>query len=189
MLELERHGTSLATALNTISSFLPANQTLTIKDVTGSVREGGRIGWLRWQRGPLSVEATDLQTTWALRSLWDGELRLTRLSIQKPAHRLPHPTPNLRQQRRPPACNCPFWWKYPSPSSVWSGSDQPLCTSPTWLDTMPLIAKNIDWICGKYTFHQVNTASRHNWARKHRWTCLPSCRVPCKPSCLAVTKA
>ncbi len=74
--------TSLATALNTISSFLPANQTLTVKDVTGSVREGGRIGWLRWQRGALSVEATDLQTTWALRSLWDGELRLTRLSIQ-----------------------------------------------------------------------------------------------------------
>jgi translocation and assembly module TamB len=74
--------TSLASALDQISRVLPANQTLSVKDVTGSLREGGRIGWLRWQRGPLSVEATEIKSGWTLHALWDGELRLTQLSIQ-----------------------------------------------------------------------------------------------------------
>ncbi len=72
---------SLATALNQITRLLPIGQTLAWKDVTGSVRHGGRIGWLRWQQGQLSVEASDLTADWFAASALDGELRLSRLAI------------------------------------------------------------------------------------------------------------
>ena len=73
--------TSLATTLNQITRLLPAGQTLEFKDVKGSLRSGGHIGWLRWQQGQLSVQATDLTSDWVAGSVWAGELRLTRLRI------------------------------------------------------------------------------------------------------------
>lgn len=91
------HDSSLSTALQQASRFLPAGQSLEVKEVQGAVRRGGRIGWLRWQRGELSVEASDVQLGWSARSLLDGELRLSQLEIKHlriDDHRAPSaPTP------------------------------------------------------------------------------------------------
>ncbi len=75
-------GTSLLTTLDRLARYLPAGQTLTVQDVTGSLRRGGSIGLLRWQQGELTVEARDVQISWALQPLLDRELRIGQLSVQ-----------------------------------------------------------------------------------------------------------
>ena len=72
---------SLATALTRAGRSLPAGQSLEASGVSGSLRSGGHIGNLRWTRGALQVEASDIQIGWSLRPLWDGELRLGQLTI------------------------------------------------------------------------------------------------------------
>ena len=69
-------GTSLATALGQLQRWLPAGQTLEAQEVTGSVRDGGTIGWLRWQQGELRIEVRDVTIAWSLRPLLGGEFRL-----------------------------------------------------------------------------------------------------------------
>ena len=73
--------TSLAGALNQLARLLPAGQTLEVKDVKGTIRSGGSIGWLRWQQGKLSVEASDVTSVWSATALLGGELRLPRIDI------------------------------------------------------------------------------------------------------------
>ncbi len=73
--------TSLATSLEQLARYLPSGQTLEVKEVKGSLQGGGRIGWLRWQKGELSVEAHTVSLAWALPALLDGELRLGQISI------------------------------------------------------------------------------------------------------------
>lgn len=102
---------SLASTLNQLASYLPAGQTLQTRDVEGSVRGGGRIGWLRWQSGQLSVEATDVRVAWTLRPLINGELRLSQLAI---AHlriedqRAPSPASPPTDLRLPLRVDLPF---------------------------------------------------------------------------------
>ena len=74
---------SLDMTLHQIAHLLPAGQTLQIRDVKGSLRAGGSIGWLRWQQGQLSVEASGVTTAWSAANLLDAELRLARLDIQR----------------------------------------------------------------------------------------------------------
>jgi translocation and assembly module TamB len=74
--------TSLATSLNQLMRFLPADQSLEVKDVKGSLRGGGTIGWLRWKRGDLSVEASEVSLPWAIRTLLDRELRLGQIKVR-----------------------------------------------------------------------------------------------------------
>ena len=50
---------SLAFALTQAARYLPAGQTLQSRDVTGSLRTGGTIGFLQWQSPTLSVEVRD----------------------------------------------------------------------------------------------------------------------------------
>ncbi len=91
-------GTSLLTTLDRLARYLPAGQTLTVQDVTGSLRGGGSIGLLRWQQGELSVEARSVQIAWALQPLLDGELRIGQLRAQ-----------HLRiEDRRPPSAPAPL---------------------------------------------------------------------------------
>ena len=73
---------SLGTTLDLAARFLPEGQSLETREVTGSLRAGGRIGWLRWRQGELRVEAQDADLAWSLRSLLDGQLRLQRLSVR-----------------------------------------------------------------------------------------------------------
>ncbi len=76
-------GSSLATALDQAQRYLPPGQTIEVKEVLGSLRGGGSIGWLRWRSGELSVELRDVKVAWALPALREGELRLGQLSIRQ----------------------------------------------------------------------------------------------------------
>ena len=84
--------TSLATSLQQAQRFLGNRQSLETRGVSGSLREGGHIDWLRWQQGDLTIEAHDVTVGWSLRPLFEGELRLGQLTA-----RLVHTT------QRPPA--------------------------------------------------------------------------------------
>ncbi len=73
--------TSLASVVGQLSRALPAGQTLQARDITGSVRTGGQIGWLRWSAGDISVEARDVRVSWSMAALLHQELRLSELAI------------------------------------------------------------------------------------------------------------
>ena len=96
--------TSLATTLARAAQFLPAEQTLESRDTHGSLRSGGRIGWLRWNSPSLAVEVSDLHLGWQLslpallqRRLELGTLHAARIQITplpRPSAALePPPTP------------------------------------------------------------------------------------------------
>ncbi len=77
---------SLATALLRAAQYLPADQKLESRDVSGSLRSGGRIGWLRWSSPSLDVEVTGIDLGWELapllqRRLELGEVHATRVQI------------------------------------------------------------------------------------------------------------
>ena len=67
---------SLATSLAQVQRFLPADQTLTTRDVKGSLRHGGHIGGLRWTNPSLAVNVEDLNIGWQVRPLLDRQLKL-----------------------------------------------------------------------------------------------------------------
>lgn len=68
--------TSLAAALARAARYLPAEQQLESRDVTGSLRRGGHIGWLRWSSPSMAVEVTDLTLGWSLAPLLQRRLEL-----------------------------------------------------------------------------------------------------------------
>ncbi|MHB1249681.1 MAG: translocation/assembly module TamB domain-containing protein, partial [Polaromonas sp.] len=67
---------SLATALGWIGQ----SQPLRAERATGSLRAGGHIDRLAWQKEGLSIDARDLSLAWQPWSLLQGTLRLERLS-------------------------------------------------------------------------------------------------------------
>jgi translocation and assembly module TamB len=86
---------SLAVALQQVQRVLPAGQTLETREVSGSLRHGGHIGWLRWQQGGLSVLAQDVDLAWEPTALLQRELRLSQLRIgQLSIQDQRAPTPN-----------------------------------------------------------------------------------------------
>ncbi|MBO1011505.1 DUF490 domain-containing protein, partial [Acidovorax sp. SD340] len=96
--------TSLALALARAAQYLPANQQLESREVTGSLRNGGRIGWLRWRSPSLSVEVTDIRLGWQLapllqRRLELGEVHAARVQItplgSQPSAEAPTPLTQL----------------------------------------------------------------------------------------------
>ena len=79
---------SLAFALAQTVRYLPSDQTLESRDVTGSLRAGGRIGWLRWQSPSLAVEVTDARIGWELlpllrRRVQLGEVHAAQVPIEQ----------------------------------------------------------------------------------------------------------
>ncbi len=73
--------TSLASALSQASRYLPAGQTLVAEDVHGSLREGGRIGHLRWERNGLIMDARQVELGWSPVALLQRRLQLDKLHI------------------------------------------------------------------------------------------------------------
>ncbi|MBP3980148.1 translocation/assembly module TamB domain-containing protein [Acidovorax sp. JG5] len=67
---------SLATLLARAAQYLPAGQTLDSREVSGSLRSGGRIGWLRWSSPTLRVEVSDARVGWQLAPLLQRRLEL-----------------------------------------------------------------------------------------------------------------
>lgn len=73
--------TSLATALSQASRYLPAGQMLVAQDVRGTLRHGGHIGLLRWEKNGLTVEARQIDLVWQPRALLDRRLQLDTLHV------------------------------------------------------------------------------------------------------------
>ena len=79
---------SLAFALARAARYLPAGQTLESREVSGSLRTGGRIGWLRWQSESLAVEVHEATIGWQLapllkRKVQLGEVHAVQLRIER----------------------------------------------------------------------------------------------------------
>jgi translocation and assembly module TamB len=72
---------SLNSVVSRVAQYLPAGQSLELRGITGSLREGGHIDSLRWQQGDLAVEAENVELAWSLPPLWDRELRISHLRI------------------------------------------------------------------------------------------------------------
>lgn len=92
---------SLNQTLQRVAGWLPADQSLVAKEVTGSVKNGGRIGWLKWQSPTMQVEVNEAQIGWQFRplllsrTLKLGEVHIAELRIAST------PTPT-----NPPANHC-----------------------------------------------------------------------------------
>ena len=73
--------TSLATVLRWAGRFDATRDALKAEDVTGSLRAGGRIGHLQWQRDGLTVDASDVTLQWQALALFDRWLKLDDVHI------------------------------------------------------------------------------------------------------------
>ena len=73
--------TSLATALAQASRHLPAGQVLVAQDVRGTLRQGGHIGLMRWEKNGLTVEAREIDLVWQPKALLDRRLQLDSLHV------------------------------------------------------------------------------------------------------------
>jgi translocation and assembly module TamB len=131
------HDSSLSAALRQAARFLPAGQSLEVKDVEGSLRSGGRIGWLRWQQGDLSVEASDIRLAWTARALLDRELRLSQVAVR-----------HLRiDDRRAPSAPTP-------PTNLGLPFKVDAAFTVETLDWMDPPAVQLSGLAGHYTFDQ-----------------------------------
>jgi translocation and assembly module TamB len=79
---------SLAYAITKAARYMPAGQTLQSREVSGSLRTGGRIGFLQWQSPTLSVEVHDATIGWTLKPLFQrkvqlGEVHATQVLIER----------------------------------------------------------------------------------------------------------
>ncbi|CAN7587676.1 translocation/assembly module TamB domain-containing protein [Variovorax paradoxus] len=104
---------SLAFALAKAARYLPAGQTLESREVTGSLRTGGRIGWLRWQSDKLAVEVQEASVGWQLAPLFQrklqlGEVHAARLLIERRGPPSDTPTEPLEQLALPIEIDLPF---------------------------------------------------------------------------------
>lgn len=72
---------SLASTLRWLTPLLPAGRSLELQDVRGNLRQGGRIGSLRWANAGLQVRAHDITLRWQPEAILQRELRLTELTI------------------------------------------------------------------------------------------------------------
>lgn len=72
---------SLASTLTRVAGWLPSGQTLEAKEVQGTLRHGGKIGWLRWTSPTLQVEVEQADIGWQLSPLLSRELRLGQVHI------------------------------------------------------------------------------------------------------------
>ncbi|MDB5827434.1 MAG: hypothetical protein JWQ73_1654, partial [Variovorax sp.] len=104
---------SLAFALTQAARHLPAGQSLESREVSGSLRAGGRIGWLRWQGPTLAVEVHDAAIGWQLapllkRKVHLGEVHAAQLLIERRGPPSTTPTEPLEQLALPIDVEFPF---------------------------------------------------------------------------------
>jgi len=105
--------TSLAFALAQAAQRLPAGQTLESRDVSGSLRTGGRIGWLKYQSDSIAVEVNDATIGWQLAPLLQrrvqlGEVHAKLVLIEKRGPPSDKPTEPLEQLALPVEIELPF---------------------------------------------------------------------------------
>ena len=105
--------TSLATTLEQLVRRLPALQQLETRDVSGSLRGGGQIGWLRWSSPTMVVEVTNARIGWSLAPLLQrnvrlGEVHADRVRISTTPDPDAPPTEPLQSLDLPVSINVPF---------------------------------------------------------------------------------
>ncbi len=104
---------SLAFALAQAAQRLPAGQTLESRDVTGSLRTGGHIGWLKYQTESIAVEVNDATIGWQLAPLFQrkvqlGEVHAKQVLIEKRGPPSDKPAEPLQQLALPVDVDVPF---------------------------------------------------------------------------------
>jgi translocation and assembly module TamB len=104
---------SLAFALAQAAQRLPAGQTLESRDVTGSLRTGGHIGWLKYQSESIAVEVNDATIGWQLAPLFQrkvqlGEVHAKQVLIERRGPPSDKPTEPLEQLALPVDVELPF---------------------------------------------------------------------------------
>ncbi|WP_404300312.1 translocation/assembly module TamB domain-containing protein [Alicycliphilus denitrificans] len=118
---------SLAATLTRAAQYLPEGQSLQAGEVSGSLRAGGRIGWLRWSSPQLAVEVRDAQISWRLAPLLRRELRIDSLELARltltPGAPSSEPSAPLEQLLLPLQVALPFrvqhiTWAGPSPIAI-----------------------------------------------------------------------
>ncbi|MFS2049175.1 hypothetical protein ACEN8K_09525 [Variovorax sp. CT11-76] len=95
------------------AAYLPAGQTLESREVTGSLRTGGRIGWLRWQSESLAVEVREAKIGWQLAPLFErkvqlGEVHAAQLLIERRGPPSDKPAEPLEKIVLPVEVDLPF---------------------------------------------------------------------------------
>lgn len=105
--------TSLAFALAQAAQRLPAGQTLESRDVSGSLRTGGHIGWLKYQTESIAVEVNEATIGWQLAPLLQrkvqlGEVHAKQVLIEKRGPPSDKPTEPLEQLALPIEIELPF---------------------------------------------------------------------------------
>ena len=104
---------SLAFALRQAAQRMPAGQTLESRDVTGSVRTGGRIGWLRYQSPTIAVEVQGAEIGWLLepllrRKVQLGQVHAAQVLVERRGPVEDKPTEPLEQLALPVDVELPF---------------------------------------------------------------------------------
>ena len=104
---------SLATTLEQVVRWLPADQQLETRNVRGSLRGGGQIGWLRWSSPTMAVEVDNARIDWSLapllqRSVKLGEVHADRVRISASPDPAAPPTEPLPQLELPVSIDLPF---------------------------------------------------------------------------------
>lgn len=108
------HDDSLNQTLQRVAGWMPANQTLVAKDVTGSVKNGGHIGWLQWQSPTMKVEVKNAQIGWQFRplvlsrTLKLGEVHIAELSIASTPNPDKEPSDPMQSLTLPVKIELPF---------------------------------------------------------------------------------
>ncbi|MET3497280.1 translocation/assembly module TamB domain-containing protein [Variovorax boronicumulans] len=105
--------TSLAFALAQAAQRLPAGQTLESRDVSGSLRTGGHIGWLKYQSESIAVEVNDATIGWQFAPLFQrkvqlGEVHAKQVLIEKRGAPSDKPAEPLEKLVLPVDVDVPF---------------------------------------------------------------------------------
>lgn len=74
---------SLATTLNLLPRWLPADRQLQLSGVSGNLREGGQIAELQWTQPGTRATLTGLHIRWDWRALLSRHLALSKLSAER----------------------------------------------------------------------------------------------------------
>ena len=105
---------SLNQTLQRVAGWLPANQTLVAKEVSGSVKNGGHIGWLQWQSPTMKVEVKDAKIGWQFRplifsrTLKLGEIHIAEVRIASTPEPEKKPSEPLQSLTLPIKVELPF---------------------------------------------------------------------------------
>jgi len=102
---------SLATTLNLLPRWLPADRQLQLSGVSGTLREGGQIAELQWAQPGTQATLTGLHIRWDWRALLSRHLALSELSAERLTlrdHGKAPPSPPLTELTLPLTIDTPL---------------------------------------------------------------------------------